>query len=128
MKRILSIAFFLAFFMLSLSAQDFRNFRIPERIVSPETVGDTVILRLAGEYATDVRVEGSWASGQLPMQKHEGVWELKVARRRRADHRPFQPFRAAPGCGIPQHLHRGDRLSKAFRRGGAQGQRLLRLV
>ena len=79
MKRILSIAFFLAFFMLSLSAQDFRNFRIPERIVSPETVGDTVVLRLAGEYATDVRVEGSWASGLLPMQKREGVWELKVA-------------------------------------------------
>ena len=79
MKRILYIILFLAFFFQGLSAQDFRNFRIPDRIVSPETVGDTVILRLAGEYATDVRVEGSWASGLLPMQKREGVWELKVA-------------------------------------------------
>ena len=57
MKRILSLAFCLAFMLSSLSAQDFRNFRVPERIISPEMVGDTVVLRLAGEYATDVRVE-----------------------------------------------------------------------
>ena len=79
MKRFLSVAVLLAFCLSSLSAQDFRNFRIPDRIVSPGTVGDTVVLRLAGEYATDVRVEGSWASGLLPMQKLEGVWELRLA-------------------------------------------------
>ena len=78
MKRILSIAFLSAFIAFSLSAQDFRNFRIPDNIVSPEMVRDTVILRLAGEYASDVRVEGSWASERLRMQKREGVWELKL--------------------------------------------------
>lgn len=79
MKRFLSIAAFLSVCLFSLSAQDFRNFRIPDNIVSPEMVGDTVILRLAGEYVTDVRVEGSWTSGLLPMQKREGVWELRLA-------------------------------------------------
>lgn len=78
MKRILSIAAFLTVCLSSLSAQDFTDFRVPERIVSPETVKDTVIFRLAGEYATDVRLEGSWTSRQIPMHKREGVWELKV--------------------------------------------------
>ena len=78
MKRILPIVVLLTSFLCSLSAQDFTDFRVPEHIVSPEVIGDTVVLRMAGEYATDVRVEGSWASGLLPMQKRNGVWELKV--------------------------------------------------
>ena len=79
MKRILTTAFLLSVFLVPLSAQEFKDFRVPERIVSPETVGDTVILRIAGEYASDVRIEGSWFSGSIPMQKREGVWELKLA-------------------------------------------------
>ena len=62
MKRpILLLATLLAA-ILPISAQEFTNFRIPERIVSPETAGDTVILRFAGEYVSDVRVDGSWRS------------------------------------------------------------------
>jgi enterochelin esterase family protein len=78
MKRILPLAFLLVLTVLPLSAQDFRDFRMPERIVSPETVGDTVVLRMAGEYASQIRVEGSWLSGPVTMQKREGVWELKL--------------------------------------------------
>lgn len=78
MKRILSVTAFLIVSLSCLSAQDFTDFRVPERIVSPETVMDTVVLRIAGEYASEVFVEGSWASRPLPMQKREGVWELKV--------------------------------------------------
>ena len=79
MKR-LSLIIVLSLACLQLvSAQDFTNFRIPERIVSPETVGDTVVLRFAGEYVSDVRVEGSWSGTPVPMVKREGVWELRLA-------------------------------------------------
>jgi len=79
MKRLLLLAALLPVFFLSSSAQDFTNFRIPEHIASPEFVGDTVVLRLAGEYVSDVRVEGSWLAAPAPMQKREGVWELRLA-------------------------------------------------
>lgn len=78
MKSILPLAFLLVSIVFPMSAQDFKDFRIPEHIVSPETVGDTVVLRMAGEYASEVRLEGSWFSGTALMQKHEGVWELKL--------------------------------------------------
>lgn len=79
MKR-LSLIIVLSLACLQLvSAQDFTNFRIPERIVSPEIVGDTVVLRFAGEYVSDVRVEGSWSGTPVPMVKREGVWELRLA-------------------------------------------------
>ncbi len=78
MKRpILLLATLLAA-ILPISAQEFTNFRIPERIVSPETAGDTVILRFAGEYVSDVRVDGSWSQAPVPMTKREGVWELRL--------------------------------------------------
>lgn len=79
MKRILLLAVLLLAALTGLGAQDFTNFRIPESIVSPEMVGDTVVLRLAGEYASDVKVEGSWLSSPAPMQKREGVWEIRIA-------------------------------------------------
>ena len=79
MKRILLLPVLLAVFSLPLFSQDFPNFRIPDRVVSPETVGDTVILRFAGEYVSDVRVDGSWLSSPAPMQKREGVWEIRLA-------------------------------------------------
>lgn len=78
MKRFLLLAAFLTAFLNSLQAQDFPNFRIPDRIVSPETVGDTVILRFAGEYASQVRLEGSWLTAPVLMQKREGVWEARL--------------------------------------------------
>lgn len=77
MRRILSLAVLLPLFILSLPAQDFTNFRVPERIVSPEMVGDTLVLRFGGEYVSEVRVDGSWLSEPALMHKRDGVWELK---------------------------------------------------
>lgn len=79
MKRAASLLVCILITITGLSAQDFSNFRIPERLVSPEYVADTVILRFAGEYVSDVRVEGNWLDAPAPMEKREGVWELKLA-------------------------------------------------
>ena len=67
MKRSFLLQVLLLTAILPLSAQNFPNFRIPERIVSPEMAGDTVIFRFAGEYVSDVRVEGSWSQTPVPM-------------------------------------------------------------
>ena len=79
MKRLLFLAVLLSASVLSLSGQDFTNFRIPEKIVSPEFRADTVILRFPGEYASDVRLDGGWMQTPAPMTKREGVWEIKLA-------------------------------------------------
>ena len=78
MKRLFLLTALSLVLLPSLSAQDFTNFRIPDRIVSPEFVADTVILRFPGEYVSDVRVEGSWLDTPALMNKREGVWELKL--------------------------------------------------
>ena len=78
MKRLFLLTALSLVLLSSLSAQDFTNFRIPDRIVSPEFVADTVILRFPGEYVSDVRVEGSWLDTPALMNKREGVWELKL--------------------------------------------------
>jgi enterochelin esterase family protein len=78
MKRSLLLPVLLLAILTPLSAQDFTNFRIPEHIVSPEFIADTVILRFPGEYVSDVRVDGSWLDTPALMNKREGVWELKL--------------------------------------------------
>ena len=78
MKRLSFLAALLLALLPSLRAQDFTDFRMPDRIVSPEFVADTVILRFPGEYVSDVRVEGSWLDTPALMSKREGVWELKL--------------------------------------------------
>ncbi len=78
MKRSFLLLVLLMAVIFPVSAQDFPNFRIPERITSPEMAGDTVILRFAGEYLSDVRVEGSWSQAPVPMTKAEGVWDLRL--------------------------------------------------
>lgn len=77
MRHLLLLSAVILLCAVPLSAQDFKDFRMPERIVSPVQRGDTLILRLAGEYATEVKVECSWLSEPMLMNKIEGVWELK---------------------------------------------------
>jgi len=77
MKRAILLSAFILLCVAYAHAQNFVDFRVPEHIVSPEDRGDTVILRLAAEYATVVQVEASWLSKPVPMYKNEGVWELK---------------------------------------------------
>lgn len=60
----------------SLGAQEISNFSQPAHIVSPEIAGDEVTLRFAGEYATEVFVDGDWLGEPVLMQKHDGIWEI----------------------------------------------------
>lgn len=77
MRRLLLLPAVILLCAVHLSAQDFKDFRVPEHIVSPEMTGDTLVFRCAGEYATEVKLDGSWLSEPMPMSKVEGVWMLK---------------------------------------------------
>ena len=78
MKRAYSLLAGILITIAGLSAQDFADFRINGNPLSPEYAADTVVLRFAGEYASDVRVEGNWLDSPVPMVKREGVWELRL--------------------------------------------------
>lgn len=76
------------FFLLSLlmtatlSAQELSNFNFGGRrqIVSPEITDTCVIFRLNANYATTVKLNGTWEGGMnLEMKKGaDGVWEASV--------------------------------------------------
>ena len=72
---------FLALAAGSLSAQEIANFG-RQAIVSPELTAETITLRLAADYATQVSVQASWAGyGAQPMTKGErGVWSITMPR------------------------------------------------
>ena len=85
MKRILSIlALFLA--MTSLQAQELANFNFGGRqrpVISPEIQNDSVTFRLKADYATIVKLSGSWMpnpyGGTIDMFRGENnVWEVKI--------------------------------------------------
>ncbi|MBQ7811025.1 MAG: esterase [Bacteroidales bacterium] len=83
MKRIISI--FAAMFTMAgvLSAQELTNFRFDgPRVVSPDVQGDSVTFALKADYATQVKLSGSWMpaqEGPLDMTRGEGnVWSVKI--------------------------------------------------
>ena len=86
MKRILSsIALCLAI-AGTMNAQELANFNFGGRqrpVVSPEIQNDSVTFRLKADYATVVKLSGSWMpnpyGGSIDMRRGEGnVWEVKV--------------------------------------------------
>ena len=62
MKRIVTILSAALVLAGSLQAQELANFRMggPAPVVSPEIQGDSVIFRLKADYATTVKLAGSW--------------------------------------------------------------------
>ena len=85
MKRILSILA-LSLAMTSLHAQELANFNFGGRqrpVISPEIQNDSVTFRLKADYATIVKLSGSWMpnpyGGTIDMQRGENnVWEVKI--------------------------------------------------
>ena len=85
MKRILStLALGLAIFS-SLQAQELTNFSFwgQKPIISPEIQNDSVTVRLKADYATVVKLSGSWMenpwTGTIDMTRGENcVWEVKI--------------------------------------------------
>ena len=82
MKRII-FAVALAALSLGLNAQELTNVngfggrRAP--VVSPQITDSTVTFRLAADYATVVKLNGTWEGGyNLDMRKTNGVWEVTV--------------------------------------------------
>lgn len=87
MKKILSAIATLCMVAGALHAQELANFNFGGRgrpVVSPEIQGDSVTFRLKADYATIVKLSGSWMpnpyGGTIDMKRGENnVWEVKVA-------------------------------------------------
>ena len=87
MKKILSVIATLCMVAGALHAQELANFNFGGRgrpVVSPEIQGDSVTFRLKADYATIVKLSGSWMStpsgSTIDMTRGENnVWEVKVA-------------------------------------------------
>ncbi len=85
MKRILLIAAAAAL-SLTAMAQELTNFNFGGQapVVSPEIQGDSVTFRLKADYATVVKLSGSWMpnpyGGTIDMTRGENnVWSVKIA-------------------------------------------------
>lgn len=83
MKRI--FLFFAALSVMAgvMSAQELANFRSSgRRVVSPEVQGDSVTFNFKADYATVVKLQGSWmpeGAAALDMKRGEGnVWSVKL--------------------------------------------------
>ena len=80
MKRFITILAF-AFTVLALNAQELANFRRVS-VVSPEVKNDTVTFRLRAEYATDVKLYGSWMPSYFDtaqLRRGENyIWEIII--------------------------------------------------
>lgn len=85
MKRFITLAAAAAMFCFAAGAQELSNFAFYNQkpIVSPETEGDSVTFRLKADYATYVKLSGSWMPGwgsTIDMTRGEDcVWEVKIA-------------------------------------------------
>ena len=87
MKKILSVVAALCLIAGALHAQELANFNFGGRgrpVVSPEIQGDSVTFRLKADYATIVKLSGSWMPNPygdtIDMKRGENnVWEVKVA-------------------------------------------------
>ncbi|MBR1405510.1 MAG: esterase [Bacteroidales bacterium] len=86
MKKILTVVATLCMVAGALHAQELANFNFGGRgrpVVSPEIQNDSVTFRLKADYATYVKLSGSWMpnpyGGSIDMVRGEGnVWEVKV--------------------------------------------------
>ncbi len=84
MKRILSIITFLLISSCALSAQELTNFAFwgQKPVISPEVQNDSVTFRLKADYATIVKLSGSWMEGwgaTIDMTRGEdNVWSVKL--------------------------------------------------
>ena len=82
MKRLFtSLAICLAA-VCSMHAQELANFNFGGRnqpVVSPEIQNDSVTFRFRADYATYVKLSGSWTGGPVDMARGEGnVWSVKL--------------------------------------------------
>ena len=87
MKRSITLAtvLILGLQAFSLQAQELANFSFGRQrpVVSPEIQNDSVTFRLKADYATIVKLSGSWMSnpysGSIDMTRGENnVWEVKI--------------------------------------------------
>ena len=87
MKRILTMIAAMALAVSALSAQELANFSFgfgrQKPVVSPEIQNDSVTFRLKADYATVVKLSGSWMpnpwGGQIDMKRGENnVWEVTI--------------------------------------------------
>ena len=85
MKRITSIIALLLLAASALSAQELTNFSFwgQKPVVSPEIQNDSVTFRLKADYATVVKLSGSWMpnpwGGTIDMTRGENnVWEVTI--------------------------------------------------
>lgn len=80
MKRLMTLLA-LAFAVVTLNAQELANFRRVQ-VVSPEVKNDTVTFRLKADYATDVKLYGSWMPSyfdSIQLKRGENyVWEVSI--------------------------------------------------
>ncbi len=84
MKKIISIFAALCMMAGAMSAQELTNFMFGgPRVVSPDVQGDSVTFALRADYATQVKLSGSWMpgfGGTIDMKRGEGnVWSVKIA-------------------------------------------------
>ena len=85
MKKILAISASLLLMAGAMSAQELANFNFGGRGVpapSPQIQNDSVTFRLRAEYATEVRISGSWmanpyGAGEMMRRNANNVWEYK---------------------------------------------------
>ena len=84
MKKVFALAA-AALMIGAAQAQELTNFNFGGRkqVVSPEIKGDSVTFRLSANYATVVKLYGSWMANytdQLELKKGaDGVWETTIA-------------------------------------------------
>ena len=80
MKRLMTVLA-LAFTVVALNAQELANFRRVS-VVSPEVKNDTVTFRFKADYATDVKMYGSWMASYFDtIQLRRGdnyIWEVSI--------------------------------------------------
>ncbi len=86
MKRLLVFAAAAAALTLSAQAQELNNFNFRGQapVISPEIQGDSVTFRLKADYATVVKLSGSWMPNPygdtIDMTRGENnVWAVKIA-------------------------------------------------
>ncbi|NLN99944.1 MAG: hypothetical protein GX125_06755 [Bacteroidales bacterium] len=81
MKRFLIFIAASCLFAGALQAQELANFaRGGQRVVSPDVQGDSVTFRMRADYATIVKLSGSWMTGWggVDMRRGENnVWSIK---------------------------------------------------
>ena len=81
MKRLMTILATICLAATVANAQELANFRRVS-VVSPEVKNDTVTFRLRAEYATDVKLYGSWMPSYFDtaqLRRGENyIWEISI--------------------------------------------------